>query len=70
MVVVHIYNATGEIEKRSRLSSRLSRMQRKGLLFSVPKSKGIYATRPMTDALGEDDADDAEDFDGEDDDME
>ena len=68
-ILVEIYNATGEIEKRARLSSRLNRMQRKGLLFSVPKSKGIYATRPVTDALGEDDADDVEDFD-EHDDME
>lgn len=69
-VLVEIYNATGEVEKRTRLSSRLNRMQRKGLLFSVPKSKGIYATRPVTDALSGDDADDVDDVDGEDDDME
>lgn len=43
-LLVAYYRATGEVLERSKLNQRLYRMTQKGLLFSVPSRKGVYAT--------------------------
>lgn len=48
-LLVAIYNQTGEVEKRSRLVGRLYRMQNKGMIYTTPDRKGIYATQPIPD---------------------
>lgn len=51
-IIVAIYRKTGEISKRSQMTSKLYRMSQKGLLFSVPNKKGAYSSA----LISEDDA--------------
>lgn len=48
-ILVGVYKRTGEVFKRSTMTSRLYRMAQKSLVFSVPTKKGAYST----DALSE-----------------
>ncbi|MGO3892411.1 MAG: hypothetical protein ACTJHW_15680 [Paenalcaligenes sp.] len=48
-LLVLIYKESGEIEKRVRLVARLYRMQNKGMIYTTPDRKGIYATQPIPD---------------------
>lgn len=66
-ILVNLYKRTGEIEKRSKLVSRLYRMASKELIFQHPDKKGVYTTtqpsgEPIQDMLpmdlaGEEDPD-------------
>lgn len=47
-IIVGLYKQTGEINKRSTLTSRLYRMAQKGMIFPVPNKKGAYATQELT----------------------
>jgi hypothetical protein len=47
-IIVDLYKKTGEVVKRTTLTSRLYRMQQKGLVFPVPGRKGIYSTSEVT----------------------
>ena len=44
-ILVEYYKRTTEIEKRTRLVSRLYRMSNKGLVYPT-EGKGVYSTRP------------------------
>lgn len=46
-ILVTLYRKTGEVEKRTRLVSRLYRMQQKGLIYPSATRKGVYATAPL-----------------------
>lgn len=46
-LLIAIYRQTGEIHKRPKLTARLYRMTQKGILWSVPKKKGVYTTTPL-----------------------
>lgn len=48
-VLVGLYRKTGEIHKRSTLTSRLYRMAGKGLIYNVPNRKGVYSTQEITE---------------------
>ncbi|MEB6661349.1 hypothetical protein MXL91_07850 [Achromobacter ruhlandii] len=50
-ILVALYRKTGEVEKRTRLVSRLYRMQQKGLIFPSSSRKGVYATTPLNESL-------------------
>ncbi|MFS2137967.1 hypothetical protein [Duganella sp. Dugasp56] len=60
-LLIAIYRRTGEVEKRSRLNSRLYRMANKKMVFAHPTRKGIYGRTPFPDTgeqamlFGEDD---------------
>lgn len=64
-LLIAIYRETKEVEKRSRLVSRLYRMQNKGMIYSTPDRKGVYSTQPIPEGYfsvkeaGEDEQDDA-----------
>jgi hypothetical protein len=47
-LLIALYRQTGEVHKRQKLTARLYRMAQKKLLYSVPKKKGFYSTKPMT----------------------
>lgn len=48
-ILVGLYKATGEVMKRSTLTSRAYRMAQKGNLFSVPTKKGVYSSHELTE---------------------
>ena len=48
-ILVGLYKATGEVMKRTTLTSRAYRMAQKGNLFSVPTKKGVYSTHELTE---------------------
>lgn len=48
-VIIGLYKKTGEIHKRSALTSRIYRMIQKKLIYSVPLRKGIYSTQELSD---------------------
>lgn len=48
-ILVGIYKETGEIMKRTTLTSRLYRMSQKGLIFNVPGKKGAYSVEEITE---------------------
>src|SRR5439155_24649428 len=48
-LLIGLYRKTKEVHQRTTLVNRLYRMSQKGLVFSVPKKKGVYTTNP---ALG------------------
>lgn len=50
-ILIEYYRRTHEIEKRSRLVSRLYRMSNRGLVFSG-ESKGVYSTSPFNERKG------------------
>ncbi|MBK8452245.1 MAG: hypothetical protein WAQ53_05940 [Thiofilum sp.] len=43
-LIVLLYRQTGQIADRSQLNARLNRMMRKGMIYNVPKKKGVYTT--------------------------
>jgi len=48
-ILVAFYRKTGEVIKRTTMTSRLYRMTQRGALFGVPDKKGIYSTFRMTE---------------------
>lgn len=48
-IIIGLYKKTGEIHKRSTLTSRLYRMIQKKLIYSVPYRKGIYSTQELSE---------------------
>jgi hypothetical protein len=48
-LLVGLYRETGEVMKRSTLTSRVYRMSQKGLLYAVPNKKGVYSMKEMTE---------------------
>ena len=44
-LIVLLYRRRGEIADRTQLNARLNRMMRKGVIFALPKKKGIYSTK-------------------------
>ena len=48
-LIVEIYRKSGDITKRTTLTSRLYRMSQKGLVFSVPGRKGVYSLEELTE---------------------
>jgi hypothetical protein len=49
VILVGLYRQTGEVLKRTTLTSKLYRMTQKGNLFPVPSKKGVYSTRKLTE---------------------
>ncbi|MDF0749911.1 hypothetical protein NLU14_06680 [Marinobacter sp. 71-i] len=47
-IIVALYKETGEIHKRTSMTSKLYRMAQKDAVFSVPGRKGVYSTKPVT----------------------
>lgn len=45
-IQIGIFKNTGEIIKRTNLTAKLYRMVQGGMIFRVPKKKGIYTTEP------------------------
>lgn len=43
-ILISIYKKTGEVVKRNLLTAKLYRMSQNGLIYRVPKRKGIYTT--------------------------
>jgi hypothetical protein len=48
-IIIGLFKQTGEVNKRSTITSRLYRMSQKGLIFPVPNKKGAYATQELTE---------------------
>jgi len=48
-IIYGLYKQTGEINKRSTITSRLYRMTQKGLIFPVPGKKGVYSTQELSE---------------------
>lgn len=47
-ILIGIYRKTGEVMKRTTLTSKLYRLTQKGVLFALPTKKGAYSTRKLT----------------------
>lgn len=52
-LLIAIFRRTGEVEKRTRLNSRLYRMTNKGMVFAHPTRKGIYGNKPFPSEPGQ-----------------
>ncbi len=48
-ILIGIFRRTNEVEKRTRLVSRLYRMTGKGLIYPHPTMKGVYSTKPVSE---------------------
>jgi hypothetical protein len=48
-IIIGLFKKTGEVHKRTNLTSRLYRMIQKGLIYSVPYRKGIYSTQELSE---------------------
>ena len=48
-ILVGLYKETGEIMKRTTLTSRMYRMSQKGLIFPVHGKKGAYSSEELTE---------------------
>lgn len=48
-IMLYLWKKTGEVPKRSTLTSRLYRMVAKGMIFNVPGRKGLYSTYEVTE---------------------
>ncbi|MBR8377913.1 hypothetical protein KDW20_19245 [Burkholderia cenocepacia] len=46
-ILVNLYKRTGEVEKRTKLVSRLYRMAAKELIYQHPDKKGVYTTKQI-----------------------
>ena len=46
-ILLGLYHLTGEKHQRVQMTSRLYKMAKKKLVFSVPKKKGVYTTIPL-----------------------
>lgn len=47
-LLIALYKKTGEIHKRTALTSRMARMANKGLIYYVPGKKGVYSSEQLT----------------------
>jgi hypothetical protein len=47
-LLVGLYRVTGEVMKRSTLTSKLYRLSQKGVLFNVPNRKGVYSIAKLS----------------------
>lgn len=47
VLLVKLYKQNGEINDRRQLSTKLFRMAKKGLIFSVPGKKSVYSLEPL-----------------------
>lgn len=52
-LIVGIYKETGEVIKRSTITSKLYRMSQKGIVFGVPGRKGAYSIEDLTEEEAE-----------------
>lgn len=52
-IIAGLYHTTGAAHQRNQLAAKLYRMSKKGLIYSVPKKKGLYTTSKLTDNEGE-----------------
>jgi hypothetical protein len=52
-LLIAIFRRTGEVEKRTRLNSRLYRMANKGMIHAHPTRKGIYGNKPFPAESGQ-----------------
>jgi hypothetical protein len=43
-ILIGLYKATGQIHQRTQTISRIYRLSKKGVVFSVPRKKGLYTT--------------------------
>jgi len=50
-LLIGLYRKTKEIHQRTTTVGRLYRMSQKGLVFSVPRKKGVYTTNPALGVL-------------------
>lgn len=57
VLLVKLYRSTGEVYDRNKLSTKLFRMSKKQLIFSVPKKKAVYSLNPIDPSLLEDEPD-------------
>lgn len=57
-LLIGLYRKTTEIHQRTTIVGRLYRMSQKGLVFSVPKKKGVYTTNRDLGVPTEDSAED------------
>lgn len=48
-IMLQLWKKTGEVPKRTTLTSRLYRMAAKGMIYNVPSKKGIYSTYEVTE---------------------
>lgn len=48
-IMISLYRATGEIFKRTTLTSKLYRMSQKNSIYQVPGRKGLYSVKRMTE---------------------
>jgi len=49
-IIIRLYSRTGVVHERTQLVSKIHRMNKKRLIFSVPGKKGVYTTIPPTDS--------------------
>ncbi len=47
-ILIALYNANGEIQKRMSLNQKLYRMGQKGMVFAVPGKKGVYSVDQLS----------------------
>lgn len=47
-ILIGVFKNTGEIFKRTAMTSKLYRMSQKGLVYGVPNKKGWYSTQEVT----------------------
>lgn len=48
-ILIELYKRTGEVTKRSRLSSKIYRLTNKEFVFPVPGKKGVYSTKNLSE---------------------
>lgn len=58
-IITGLFHLTGEVHQRTALTGKLYRMNKKGLVFGVPKKKGAYTTTKPTDMDVDDESDDS-----------
>ena len=57
-ILIGIYKHTGEVLKRPVITAKLYRMAQNGMIFRVPKKKGIYTTESQPNSTEEQNAED------------
>jgi hypothetical protein len=49
-ILIDLYRKTGKVHERTKLNQRLYRMAKtKGMIYSVPKARGVYSIEPQDD---------------------
>jgi hypothetical protein len=43
-ILIGLYKATGQVHQRNQIISRIYRLGKKGVIFTVPRKKGLYTT--------------------------